>query len=113
MKGIYQQFEDWVGQQDPAREYNYCDPYGCALAEFGKTLGYEHLVGLGGLCDGAVPLHIYEALNPFSLAPDKYTFGALADRLAKSRPGVPHVLTHPTEAAGAACRLNHSRRVAV
>lgn len=96
MKSLAGQFADWVRQQEPAREYDYCSNGECAFAQFLFASGYAQLpvVGPCSWHDQAKnePLGAHEispslgdALSEYSfdLPAGGRTFGALAERLAK------------------------------
>jgi len=63
----------------PADEgYDFFNPSRCALSQFGRDLGFPHLICPDSL-EGTVSNRM-----ALALADSPYTFGALADRLEKA-----------------------------
>jgi hypothetical protein len=90
MKGIYQQFADWVGQQDPAREYNYTDNRGCAFALFLCASGMASKPSVAPerwwdrsaqFRDGRIVEHALDERINAAVIKRPHTFGALSERL--------------------------------
>lgn len=84
MKGLTEQFTDWVRTKPADEAYDYENISGCAMYCFLKAAGYpvEVCGGYGDWWDIHGTRHLV-ALPPSALSAEPRTFGALADRLAK------------------------------
>lgn len=75
----------WARTKPAGERYSYCDPFGCAVAQFGRDTGREYLIGVGDLRGEHRELH--ELVNPALYGPNRIewdigtTFGALVRRL--------------------------------
>lgn len=85
MRDLKSQFTDWVRTKPADERYDYCDPFNCALAQFGREVGYPHLVGAP---TAAIDLgeRIHGVLNS-GFSGNTPTFGALASRLSPNPTG--------------------------
>jgi len=90
MKNLTKQFADWVNKQPRDKEYNYFDVQNCALAQFGKSLGYAEARGgstefVTGTRGHAIDVLDYTDPRQHRMVCDfPWTFGALADRLKEA-----------------------------
>jgi hypothetical protein len=83
---VYDDFRSWVGEQNPGLEYQYFDHGGCAFALFLKIKGIAQDPWVGGatwIDDGGQRYDFPRSVH-IPLAQAGWTFGALADRLAKA-----------------------------
>jgi hypothetical protein len=76
----------WARTKPAGEEYDYCDAKNCAVAQFGKETGREHLISLGYL--GRYP-DLKRAVQDSAAIVQCWTFGALVTRLEALCPETP------------------------
>jgi hypothetical protein len=85
----FREFRDWAGKQPADKPYCYTDAKNCAVSQFGRDTGREHLINLwpSELRDYGIA----DAVNPLVAVSEQakaWTFGALVDRLEALIPAV-------------------------
>jgi len=88
VQNLTKTFTDWVRKQPADKEYDYYDVKECALAQFGRSLGYPNAFGVdthfhkNTTANVVECVHVLPRMHSNIIGTVPHTFGALAERLA-------------------------------